>query len=211
MTTKPQHPIATDSADPVRRELRALGAKPLPDRGFRSQLHRRLVESGPPPAPGFSPWDWLRERASVRTVLLWPTLGCVCGVVTYMALAKNPPPISPPRPVASAMDQPAGDVTAIYPIPVSKVAVVKLSFSAEVAIEDVTFEVALPDGLFFWSRGQRLAERTFTWPGHLLVGDNLVPIAVRGERPGRYLIRARVIIDGQPVEHAVMLDVRGSV
>jgi hypothetical protein len=94
-------------------------------------------------------------------------------------------------------------------VPSSKVAVIKLNFAAEAAVEDVTFEVALPEGLAFWSRGQRLALRTFRWPGRLEAGDNLIPIAVRGDRPGRFRVRARVETGSGVVEHELVLDVKG--
>jgi hypothetical protein len=83
-----------------------------------------------------------------------------------------------------------------------------LAFSAEVAVESVTFEVTLPEGLAFWSNGRRLDERTFRWPGRLDAGENLIPIAVRGDRPGRYPVVATVEVEGRVLEHRVVLDVQ---
>jgi hypothetical protein len=95
-----------------------------------------------------------------------------------------------------------------FRVPSSKIAVIKLAFAAEVAVEDVTFEVTLPEGLAFWSSGKRLDERSFRWPGRLDAGENLVPIAVRGDRPGRYPVVATVEIGGRVLEHRVFLDVQ---
>lgn len=84
---------------------------------------------------------------------------------------------------------------------------IKLSFTAEVAVENVMFQVTLPDGLDFWSGGERLAERSFRWPGRLQAGENVVPIAVRGDVAGRYPVVATVEIDGRVLEQRVVMDV----
>ena len=74
----------------------------------------------------------------------------------------------------------------------------------------MAFEVRLPEGLSFWSEGRALPERSFVWRGRLAAGDNAVPIAVRGDRPGRYRVIATAEIDRRRVEHAVVLEVTGA-
>jgi hypothetical protein len=96
---------------------------------------------------------------------------------------------------------------AIARVPSSKVALVKIDFVAERAVEDVQFEIMLPDGLRFFSRGQELAERTFRWNGRLLSGSNPLPIAVKGAHPGRYRVIAHAVGDGIDVTHEVVLEV----
>lgn len=188
--------------------LRALAVDP-PDHGFRAALHQRLLAEG---LPGPVPWSeriggWLRDRRP----WLWPASGLAAGLAAYVLLLVihgNPlrsPSISHQRALTEAE---TGQVLPSYRVPTSKVAVIKLAFAAEVAVEDVTFEVKLPDGLSFWSDGQRLAERSFRWPGRLDAGENIIPIAVRGDRPGRYPVLATVEIGGRVLQHRVVMDVR---
>ena len=189
-------------------ELRGL-AVDAPDDGFSAALHRRLVAE-PVPGPaglGERVSTWLRDRR----FWLWPATGIASGLAVYallVVLHGNPTGM---KPGAAAVSQPAVATDTILPsfrIPSSKVAVIKLAFTAEVAVEDVTFQVTLPEGLHFWSGGQRLAERTFRWPGRLEAGENLIPIAVRGDEPGRYPVVATVEVGGRVLEQTVVMDVQ---
>ena len=199
----------------LREALRGL-AVDAPDHGFRAALHLRLAAEPAPAAVGFvaaffnRPSAWLRHRRA----WLWPVGGLAAGVAAYALLVVvygDPvarqaarPQVAPAAPTTVA----SGPVWPSFRVPSSKVAVIRLAFSAEVAVEDVTFEVTLPEGLAFWSSGKRLDERTFRWPGRLEAGENLVPIAVRGDRPGRYPVVATVEFGGRVLEHRVVLDVQ---
>jgi hypothetical protein len=195
----------------LRKALRALSVD-APDRGFRAALHQRLAAEPTPAARGsFSrALAWLRERRAWA----WPVGGLAAGAAAYallMVVHGNPVGREMPQtPIAQAAPTPPanGPVLPSFRVPSSKVAVIKLAFSADVAVEDVTFEVTLPEGLAFWSSGKRLDERTFRWPGRLDAGENLIPIAVRGDRPGRYPVVATVEIEGRVLEHRVVLDVQ---
>jgi hypothetical protein len=191
--------------------LRALSVD-APDCGFRAALHRRLAAEPTPAAPGSftRALAWLRDRRA----WVWPVGGLAAGAAAYTLLMvvhgspmgrdMHQTSIAQASPMAPAN----GPVLPSFRVSSSKVAVIKLAFSAEVAVEDVTFEVTLPEGLAFWSSGKRLDERTFRWPGRLDAGENLIPIAVRGDRPGRYPVVATVEIDGRVLEHRVVLDVQ---
>jgi hypothetical protein len=188
--------------DEMLQALRGLRVDP-PAEPFGSSLHRRLAAAGPPPVP-----TWLaRLRAGVgrRPALLWPATGVLCGALAFVAMGRLRTPAHAPdrAPIAS------GEVAPTYRVPSSKVAVIKLNFAASVDVADVDFEVELPEGLYFWSGGQKLAERVFRWPGELRAGDNLIPVAVRGERPGLFRVKARAVAAGQTVEHEILLDVKG--
>ena len=195
--------------------LRAL-AVDAPDHGFRAALHLRLAAEPAPAAVGaFAAFFdrasvWLRDRRA----WLWPVGGLAAGALAYALLVVvygNPlgPQTSQPQVALTAPTAvSSGPVLPSFRVPSSKVAVIKLAFAAEVAVEDVTFEVTLPVGLAFWSSGKRLDERTFRWPGRLDAGENFIPIAVRGDRPGRYPVVATVEIGGRVLEHRVVLDVQ---
>jgi len=191
--------------------LRSLSVD-APDNGFRAALHHRLAAEPAPAAMGL--FDRARAWLRGRRAWLWPVGGLAAGVAAYALLVVvhgNPadPVTAQPQvvqipPIAIAN----GPVWPSFRVPSSKIAVIKLAFAAEVAVEDVTFEVTLPEGLAFWSSGKRLDERSFRWPGRLDAGENLVPIAVRGDRPGRYPVVATVEIGGRVLEHRVFLDVQ---
>jgi hypothetical protein len=183
-----------------------------PDHGFRAALHHRLAAEPAPAAVGLfdRALAWLCDRRA----WLWPVGGLAAGVAAYALLVVvHGDPIgrgaAQPQVAQTQSSVPVnGPVWPSFRVPSSKVAVIKLAFAAEVAVEDVTFEVTLPEGLAFWSRGKRLDEHTFRWPGRLDAGENLVPIAVRSDRPGRYPVVATVEIGGRVLEHRVFLDVQ---
>ena len=205
--TDPMTPQETDDAKMLE-ALRGL-AVDAPDNGFRAGLHRRLADEPAPQTAGLldRAWAWLCDRRA----WLWPVGGLASGVAAYALLVVvhgnpvGPRPSVQGGPVVVA----SGPVLPSFQVPSSKVAVIKLAFAAEVAVEDVTFEVTLPEGLAFWSSGKRLDERTFRWPGRLEAGENLIPIAVRGDRPGHYPVVATVEVGGRVLEHRVVLDVQG--
>jgi hypothetical protein len=195
--------------------LRALRVdRPAGD--FSARLHLRLQEAGSPERPGLL--VRLAALARGRRGWLWPVSGVLAGAASFALVAAlsgspgRPAPAAPPAEVASTTVT-RGEVLPTFVVPPAKVAVIKLAFAADVDVEDVTFEVTLPEGLAFWSRGQALPERSFRWPGRLSAGENLFPVAVRGERPGRYRVRARAEVAGQSeaVEHEIWLEVRGPV
>jgi hypothetical protein len=209
--------MSADGPDPddLLTRLRALRVDP-PASGFDARLHLRLAQAGSPPLPGLRHrvGGWLQGRRG----WLWPISGVAAGAATFAIfawtqagpLATLPGRGDPPAAIAR------GDVPPTFVVPPARVAVIKLAFSADVDVEDVTFEVTLPEGLAFWSRGQALAERSFRWPGRLSAGENLFPVAVRGERPGRYRVKARAELPpgggntaGAVVEHEIWLEVRG--
>jgi hypothetical protein len=176
----------------LRGRLQALREEPASFE-FQSRLHRRLVEAGPPePVSG---WDrvrgWLRQGAP----LLWPVSGLALGVAVFFLLG------APREPKDVASEVPGSSV------PASKVAVINLDFSADVAVEQADFQVSLPEGLSFWADGEELPLRSFSWSQSLSAGSNVIPVAVRGHKPGRYVVTARVLMGEQRMDHEVVLEV----
>jgi hypothetical protein len=182
--------------------LRRLGEEP-PDPAFAAALHRRLVAEGKPAKHGAlrRRLDALLDFSSSRWV---PALGLgallLAGGAGVYSLTRHGHTV-PAEAVAT------GPVTPVFRVPQTKLAVVRIDFVAEQAVEDVEFTVVLPDGLRFVSDGQVLSEREVRWRGRLERGSNQIPIAVRGERAGRFAIAARATTTDLAAEHHVMLEV----
>lgn len=164
----------------LRERLRELREDP-PDGGFAASLHRKLVAAGEP-----APLPWWRVGLSLR--LLWPAFGALAGVAVFVLLSHKP----------------AREATLL---PATKVAVVRVNLSSEVAVRDAQIKVSLPDGLVFWADGQELPQRSFEWTQPLQKGDNDIPIAVRGLKPGEYRMTVTAKIGGEDVEDEVLLEV----
>lgn len=204
--------------DELSRKLAALRVN-KPQEGFMSSLHLRLVAAGPPQPQG--KWARLAAWFAAHPAFGWPALGAATGVAAFCILFAGVPrtsgnalPSGPGKGHTTIEPQipPAArsEVVATYRIPAEKVALIKMNFTADVSVQDVTFEVALPPGLVFWNRGEALAEQVFRWPGKLDAGDNVVPVAVRGSKPGFYRVKAKAEVLDQVIEHEVVLQVVGS-
>jgi len=217
----------------LRERLALLREEPPADDAFRAALRQRLSEEGPPSSS--VPWHGrARDALGSWRGLAWPLGGALAGAATFalMALVSSPttehslvaapsvPPSAAPLlakpgdnlPVAPQPPTPSlasGEVAPRYVVPASKVAVIQLTFNASIAVEGAAFAVTLPEGLSFWSEGERLAERAASWQGDLDAGDNVVPIAVRAERPGQYRIKTRVDVDDEKLEHEIILEAQG--
>ena len=170
--------------------LRSLREDP-PDGGFEAALHRRLAEAGSP-----VPLPFWRRLPEIR--FLWPSLAGATAVaaVLVVALFRVGPGVQ--------AHQPSGPVTRL---PATKVAVVRVNLSAEVEVADAQIRVELPEGLAFWSDGEQLNQRHFEWAQGLHPGDNEIPIAVRGLKPGQYRMTVSALIGSERVEEEVFLQV----
>lgn len=171
--------------------LRAAGSEPLPE-GFSLSLHQALVAAGPPKRTFI---DAVRAAIALRPVTFAASAAALAAMVATGGAIALVHPASAPSPVAS------------YKVPESKVALVKIDFVAERAIENVAFEITLPDGLRFVAGGEQLAERTFRFEGKLVAGSNPIPIAVKGPRAGRYKVIAHAIGAALDVTQEVVLEV----
>jgi len=171
----------------LRDRLRQLKVDP-PDGGFEATLHRKPVAAGPPSPPPF----WRRIWPSLQAPrMLWPAFGAAMGVAVFLLLGHT------------------GYAPVAAEVPATQVAVVRINLSSNVAVQSAQIKVSLPDGLVFWSDGQALPQRSFEWTQPLAAGDNAIPIAVRGQQPGRYTMKVSARMDGEQVEHDVLLEVVG--
>jgi hypothetical protein len=173
---------------------RRAGPHSLPE-GFTLDLHRRLVAAGAPrPRLDLHDlYDRIRDWRMLRP-LRWALVGAATTLLVVGGLRLTD-------------HRPATATTLAYRVPESKVALVKIDFVAERTIDDVAFELTLPDGLRFYSGGQQLVERSVRWQGRLNVGSNLIPVAVKGPRAGRYRVIAHAIGADLDVTHEVWLEV----
>jgi len=164
-----------------------------PDDGFSASLHRRLVAAGSPAAPGILRRLWPSLKTEPR--VLWPAFGVAAGVAVFLVLAQ----------VRDVSRPHGGGVVA--QLPATKVAVVRVNLSAEVAVESAHIRINLPEGLYFWADGEELPQRSFEWSQPLRAGDNDIPIAVRGQTPGRYRLTVSTRIGEQWIDEEVVLEV----
>ncbi|HEY9722232.1 MAG TPA: anti-sigma factor [Oscillatoriaceae cyanobacterium] len=70
---------------------------------------------------------------------------------------------------------------------------VNIGFDVASNVDDVIFQVDLPDGLkFVDGNSQPMQAQSVSWKGSLKKGNTVIPIVVRGVRPGRWDITAYV-------------------
>lgn len=175
------------------RGLRQAGEVSLPA-GFERELHQKLVAVRPalPLRVRLARFCQLHPLALAGAAAAVSALLATAGTTAVLEGRARPPA------VASA----AG-----FRLPLQKVALVKIDFASEKAIDDVNFEVVLPEGLHFYSGGQELSARSFQWQGKLSSGSNVVPIAVKGSRAGRYRLVAHATGRDLDVSEEVVLEV----
>jgi hypothetical protein len=185
------HP-GDDQDRELRRRLGALRTD-VPDGDFQASLRRRLLAAGPPDGP--SRWRRIAEALRPRAVL-WPALGAAAGVAAFLLLGS---PALRNRGDAGA---PFGTLLAT-----TQVAVVRLTLSADAAVDAAHIRVSLPAGLSFWAEGGEVAARELEWTQPLDAGDNEIPIGVKGRQPGRYRIGVNARIGEQRIEDEVLIEV----
>ena len=185
----------------LRERLGALREDP-PEQGFQAALHRRLVAAGAPEPTSVE--ERLRRFFRRGAPLLWPSFGVAAGVAAFllMSAVQQPPTPRPGSAEASRELVAPGTV-----VPVSMVAVIKLEFTTDVSVEQADFQVSLPEGLWFFADGEDLPLRSFAWTQPLNAGSNVIPVAVRGHKPGRYLVTAEARAGDHIIEHDVVLEV----
>jgi anti-sigma factor RsiW len=85
---------------------------------------------------------------------------------------------------------------------------VNIGFDVASTVDNVTFQIDLPEGLqFIDDHAQPLAAQSVSWRGSLKAGKTVVPILVRGVRPGRYAIEAYVKKGAMMRKTTIMLPV----
>lgn len=170
--------------------LRALRVDP-PGGEFQTLLRQKLVAAGPPQR--VSPWRRLVPQIEALR-WGWGAVGLAAGVAIFLALST----------LHGKHSGPEGLITRL---PETQVALVRLNLTADVAVQAAQIRVTLPPELSFWADGEALPERTFEWTQALRRGDNEIPIAIRGQRPGLYRVAVSAWIGEEQVKDEVMLEV----
>ncbi|MEB3221486.1 MAG: zf-HC2 domain-containing protein [Candidatus Sericytochromatia bacterium] len=87
---------------------------------------------------------------------------------------------------------------------------VNIAFDLDERVDGVVFQVDLPEGLqFIDESSQPMLAQSVSWRGSLEKGRTVVPIVVRGVRPGRYAIEAYVRKGPLKRRTTVLLPVEG--
>ncbi|MBI6546083.1 MAG: zf-HC2 domain-containing protein [Cyanobacteria bacterium NC_groundwater_1444_Ag_S-0.65um_54_12] len=162
------------SLDDLRWVIAQLKAQPrikAPE-DLAARLHRRLALEAEPPRE-----NWL---VRLQQFINWPSLavGAVVAAGVMFFVLRGPQP-----------------VVGIYAsaVPIDQNVAVQIAFEVDEDVQGVTFDIRLQDGLrFVDSRGQPLQTQQVAWRGELRRGKTVVPITVRGIRPGRWEILAVV-------------------
>lgn len=110
----------------------------------------------------------------------WRSAAAGAAVAAFVAVAWNMQPSNLPRIETAA-------VTAQTDVAVN------IGFDVAESVEDVTFQVDLPEGLrFIDDKRQPMLAQSVSWKGSLVEGKTVIPVVVRGVRPGRWEIEAYV-------------------
>ncbi|MDB5096743.1 MAG: hypothetical protein JWM80_1164 [Cyanobacteria bacterium RYN_339] len=87
---------------------------------------------------------------------------------------------------------------------------VNIGFDVASRVEGVTYQIDLPEGLqFVDDHGKPMLAQSVAWKGSLEEGKTVVPIIVRGMRPGKYEIQAYVRKGAMRQKTTIVLPVTG--
>lgn len=144
-----------------------------------SEVARALAEAPVPASPSRWRFSWISGG-----------LGAAIAAVLFLVVLPRSTPL--PRIETAAVE-------------VQQNVAVSIGFDVASSVEDVTYEIALPDGLrFVGEDSQTLEAQSVKWQGALVAGKTVVPIVVRGMRPGTYEILATVR-KGAMVKHTTIV------
>lgn len=150
--------------------LHAVPREPLPE-NLQARIHDALAAL--PNQPFVTPVPWWR-RFNLASAAVGAAVAVAAIVIWQMQ------PSSLPR-IETAAVQENTNVA------------VNIGFDVASNVDDVIFQVDLPDGLkFVDGNSQPMQAQSVSWKGSLKKGNTVIPIVVRGVRPGRWDITAYV-------------------
>ncbi|MBM3268837.1 MAG: zf-HC2 domain-containing protein [Candidatus Sericytochromatia bacterium] len=154
-----------------------------------AKLHLRLAMEPPPRTASL----WERVRASLN----FPSLGIGAAVAAALMFVV----LRGPQPQLGIQ---------VSAVPIDQDVAVQIAFDVGEDVSDVTFDVQLQDGLkFIDAKGQPTTTQNVTWKGSLKRGTTVVPVTVRGIRPGRWEILATVRKDQLARRTQIIIPVTG--
>lgn len=151
-----------------------LEAQPQPKAppDLAAKLHLRLASE---PAPAR-----IRMVDRLRGAFNWPSVASgalVAAAVMFYVLRGMQPSVG----------------IQVAAVPVDQNVGVQIAFDVGQDVKGVTFDIKLSDGLrFVDAKGQPVDTQEVKWQGELLRGKTVVPVTVRGVRPGKWEILAVV-------------------
>lgn len=164
----------TEHLDEMRWVIEQVKAQPrvTAPADLAQKLHMRLALEGKPRK--FGVFEKIRE------IISWPSLatGAAVAAAVMFIVLRGPQPIVAIQ--ASA-------------VPLDRNVSVQIAFDVGEDVQDVTFDIKLQEGLkFVDGEGQPISDQQVTWKGELKRGKTVIPVMVRGIRPGRFEILAVV-------------------
>jgi anti-sigma factor RsiW len=180
-----------------------LEEEPVPV-GFEARWRQRLETVAPSNRPA-APWHWLKPLApALRPV----ALGAVGAAVILIAVWLNPK--------ESRIDNATTPQTASAPVLVEPVHVnldqehvLRVWFDAKERVEDVRFQLELPQGIALVTDQGMTPVSHVQWVGTLQAGRNLITIPVKGAERGRWTVTASIEKGSTRKERAIELLVNG--
>jgi hypothetical protein len=172
--------------------LRAVPRESLPA-GFEDRVHAAL-EAVPAEGAVTSP---LVAPVPVRRRLNWPSAAVGAVAAAAMLVFWHIQPTNLPRIETAAVSSNTN-------------VAVNIGFDVASRVEGVTYQIDLPEGLqFIDDHGHPMAAQSVAWKGSLEQGKTVVPIVVRGLRPGNYEIQAYVSKGAMRQKTTIVLPVTG--
>ena len=177
--------------------LASISPVPVPA-GLEARVWQALANQGAPQSSGVGVLAAVSPPARRRPWLhAWSALAGAVASAAALFVWSLLPGVGVPRLEARA-------------VAVAQDVAVHIQFEADERLEGVVFQVDLPEGLQFIDDGATpLLAQSVSWRGALEKGKTVVPIVVRGTRPGHYAIEA-VVRKGPLLRRTtVMLPVEG--
>ena len=199
----------------MKARLAELKVDPPHQDAFEESLRNALAQDGLETSTSTGSWQtWIKAHPlfsgaamGLLTALLVLYVGIPQQGSTPTAPTHAVPSVGPTaaKPVIEKAEGPAMEAT--HRVPTKGVALIKFHFSSEVAVADVDMQVELPAGLRFWSKGQELEQNAVAWRSGLKAGENTFPVAIFAGKTGTYQVIATAEVDGQVIQHEVVIEV----
>ncbi len=181
-----------------------LEEEPVPV-GFEARWRQRLEAIAPLNRPA-TPWHWLKPLAPALRPVALAAAGAAAILLVTMWL----------NPKEGRLDNATTPQTASAPVLVEPVHVnldqehvLRVWFDAKERIEDVRFQLELPQGIALVTDQGITPAPKVQWVGTLQAGRNLITIPVKGAERGRWTVTASIEKGSTRKERAIELLVNG--